>query len=86
MLPVMFEYFPEGHGVQLSEPLDIAYLPPGQREHTVAEELEYDPAAQLPVTADKPVVAQYDPAVQALHTLNPADAAKVPVEQLVQLD
>jgi len=24
--------------------------------------------------------------VQAVHTLNPADAAKVPVEQLVQLD
>jgi len=61
-------------------------VPTKQDEHTVADAAEYLPAAQLPVTADNPAVAQYDPAVQAVHTLNPADAAKVPVEQLVQLD
>ena len=61
-------------------------MPARQDEQTDAEEAEYFPAAQLPVTADNPVVAQYDPAVQAAHTLNPADAAKVPVEQLEQAD
>jgi len=39
------------------------YVPVRQLEHTVAEAAEYFPAAQLPVTAVKPVVAQYDPAV-----------------------
>jgi len=61
-------------------------VPTGQDEQTDAEVPEYVPAAQMPVTADNPVVAQYDPAVQALHTLSPADAAKLPVVQLVQLD
>ncbi len=60
--------------------------PAKQGEHTVVEAAEYIPAGQLPDTADKPTEAQYEPAVQALHTLNPADAAKVPVVQLVQID
>jgi len=33
-------------------------VPAGQDEHTLAAEAEYFPATQLPVTADKPVVAQ----------------------------
>ena len=48
--------------------------------------VEYEPAAQIPVTAVSPVVAQYDPAVQSLQSLNPVVAAKEPAEQLVQLD
>ena len=43
-----------------------------QDEQTVAEEAEYFPAAQLPVTADKPVVAQYDPVVHAEQLEEPA--------------
>jgi len=34
---------------------------------------------------DSVVVSQFDPAVQAVHTLEPVDAAKVPAAQLVQL-
>ena len=60
--------------------------PARQEEQMVANAAEYIPAAQLPVTADKPAEAQDDPAVQALHALIPADAAKEPAKQLVQLD
>jgi len=61
-------------------------VPATQLVHADAAATEYLPAAQLPVTADNPVVPQYDPAAQEVHTLNPADAAKVPLEQLEQLD
>ena len=37
-----------------------------QLEHTVAAVAEYFPTAQAPVTALRPVVAQYEPAVHAL--------------------
>jgi len=58
----------------------------GHGEQTVADAAEYFPAAQLSVTAESPAVAQYEPAVQALHALNPADAAKVPAKQDEQTD
>ena len=61
-------------------------MPTEQDVQTVAEENEYFPTAQLPVTADRPVVAQNDPALHVVHSLNPIDAAKVPVEQDVQVD
>ena len=85
--PIVEAYVPEAHGEQLVAPALDAYVPSRQYEQTVADTLEYFPAAQIPVTADNPVVAQYEPAVQALHApLNPAAAANVPMEQLVQLD
>ena len=40
------------------EDADVEYVPGKQLEQTVAEATEYDPAAQDPVTAVKPVVAQ----------------------------
>jgi len=49
---------------QLVEDADDEYFPDEQLEQTVAEASEYDPAAHAPVTAVRPVVAQYDPAVQ----------------------
>ena len=45
-----------------------------QDEQTVADVAEYVPTAQLPVTADNPVVAQYDPAVHAEQLEEPAVA------------
>ena len=45
---------------------------------------EYVPAAHAPVTAERPVVAQYDPAGQAEQAIAPVEAKKAPVEQLVQ--
>jgi len=60
---------------------DWKVLPP-QLVHTVAEAAEYMPIAQAPVTAVRPVVAQYDPAVHAMHALNPVAAENVPAKQL----
>ena len=53
---------------QLVEDADDEYVPVEQLEQTVADATENDPAAQDPVTAVKPVEAQYDPAVHAVHT------------------
>jgi hypothetical protein len=47
---------------QLEEPAVARKEPAMQFEHTVAAATEYEPAAQTPVTADRPVVEQYDPA------------------------
>ena len=41
---------------------EAEYDPAAQEEHTVEDAIEYFPAAQTPVTAIRPVVAQYDPA------------------------
>jgi len=59
--------------VQL-EDADEEYVPTKQDEHTVAEAAEYLPAAQVPVTEVRPVVTQYDPAIQAVQELAPVDA------------
>ena len=53
--------------------------------HVLDEALEYLPVAHAPVMADRPVVAQYDPAGHAVHSLNPADAPNVPTEHEEQL-
>jgi len=39
-----------------------------------AEAAEYDPAAHTPVTAVNPVVAQYEPTLQAEQTVEPVEA------------
>ena len=43
------------------------------------------PAAHDPDTADRPVVAQYDPAGHAMHALDPVEARKVPAKHEEQL-
>ena len=49
--------------------------------HALDDTTAYLPAVHAPLTAESPVVAQYDPAEHAVHALNPADAAKVPIKQ-----
>jgi hypothetical protein len=49
------------------------YDPAKQLEHADEDATEYKPAAQTPVTALKPVVAQYDPEGHAVHELEPVD-------------
>ncbi len=61
-------------------------VPAIQDVQTVADVVEYFPTAQPPVTADSPVVAQYEPAVQDVHVLNPANAPKDPVKQEEQTE
>jgi len=43
---------------QVIEDAESEYLPTKHEEQTVAEEAEYFPELQLPVTADNPVEAQ----------------------------
>ena len=59
---------------QLEQPVEDEeeeYAPDKQLTQTVEEATEYNPAAQIPVTALRPVDAQNDPAVQAVHTDEP---------------
>ncbi len=56
-------------------------VPTKQEEQIEADAAEYIPAVQLPVTDDNPAAAQYEPAEQAVHELNPADAAKLLIKQ-----
>ncbi len=72
--------------MQLVEDVEEEKVLTGQDEQTDADAAEYFPEAQLPVTADSPVVAQYEPAVQAPHALSPADVAKVPSRQEEQTE
>jgi len=50
-----------------------------------ADAAEYWPAGQTAVTADRPVVAQYDPAVHVAQEVDPVEARKDPERQLEQL-
>jgi len=51
-------YEPESQLEQLDDDDAEEYLPTKHEEQTVAEEAEYFPELQLPVTADNPVEAQ----------------------------
>ncbi len=44
-----------------------------QREQLAAEVVEYAPDEQVPVTAERPVVAQYDPAGHAVQAVDPVE-------------
>jgi len=55
---VVAQYDPPGHEVQFDEPALAWKEPTRQLEHTAAENGEYDPDEQFPVTAERPVVAQ----------------------------
>ncbi len=46
---------------------EAEYVPAKHAEQTLAPAAEYWPAAHTPVTADRPVVPQYEPAVQLVH-------------------
>jgi hypothetical protein len=74
--PVVAQNDPEVQARQTLNPADDAYVPAKHDVQTEAEAAAYFPAAQMPVTADSAVVAQYDPAEQGSHALNPVDAAK----------
>jgi len=61
--------------LQELDPVVAANVPIRQDEQTVAEADEYLPVPQEPVTADNPVVAQYDPAVHSVQLVVPVLAA-----------
>ena len=64
---------------------DAAEYVATRHDEQVDEDIEANvPAAHTPVTADRPVVAQYDPAGQAEHELEPGVTKYVPVAQEVQ--
>ncbi len=52
--------------------------------HALDEEAEYLPALQMPVTAERPVVAQYDPPGHVVHAVDPTVALYLPASQVVQ--
>jgi len=56
--PVVAQYEPPGHDVQLDEPAVTWKYPATQLEHTDEDEAENNPAEQLPVTTVRPAVAQ----------------------------
>ena len=61
---------------------DAAKVPAKQVEHTLAPVPEYFPASQVPVTSDKPVEPQYEPAVHAPHVIAPDTPANDPAAHL----
>ncbi len=61
--------------LQTLNPADAAKVPDRHDEHTVADAAEYFPTAQLPVNADNPAIAQYDPAEQDMQLVDPVFSA-----------
>ena len=72
--PVVAQYDPPVHAMQLEEPVLAWYDPTRQLEHTVADAAEYDPDEQLPVTAERPADAQYDPPGHAIQAVDSVEA------------
>jgi len=66
--------------------VDDEYVPERQIIQTVDDATEYEPAAHTPVTALKPVVAQYDPSVHDAQLEELAVAWKYPARQLEHTD
>ena len=66
---------------QLDEDAEGENVPDKQLEQSVEETTENEPAAQAPVTAVRPAVAQYDPPGQLVHEDIPVVAAKNPAWQ-----
>ena len=65
------QYDPAGHASQPVDPVEISNVPARQLEHTVAEAAEYFPATQDPVTAVRPVVAQFEPEGHEVQLVEP---------------
>jgi len=55
---VVAQYDPAVHEEQSDEPVDTWKYPTPQLVHELVEEAEYFPTAHVPVTAERPVVAQ----------------------------
>ena len=72
--PVVAQYDPAGQAEHELEPAVTKNVPVAQEVQTVDEVTEYLPTAHVPVTAESPLEAQYDPAEQALHDVDPVDA------------
>jgi len=68
------QYEPAVHEEQAVEPVDDWKVPARQLEQKLDEATEYFPAAQAPVTEVRPVEAQYDPPVHAVHEVDPVEA------------
>jgi hypothetical protein len=84
--PVVAQYDPPGHAVHALEPVLAKNVPVEQLVQTVAEAIEYLPTAQASVTAERPVVAQYDPPGHAVQAVEPVVVTYVPAKQLEQLE
>lgn len=84
--PVVAQYLPAWHAVQLSAaPVEGAYWPATQFVHAVAPAAENLPTAHAASTAVSPVVEQYEPAVQSGQASEePDEAANVPAAQSTQ--
>ncbi len=79
--PELAEKVPEGQLEQLVEPVLAWYVPTAQFVQVLAPAAEYLPATQLPVTAERPVVAQKDPEGQFEQPDCPVLAWNVPIAQ-----
>ena len=65
-------------------PADASYWPAKHEVHALAPASENDPAAHTPETADRPAVAQKEPAEQLVHAVAAAEASYWPASQLAQ--
>ena len=72
--PVVAQYDPAGQAEQTVDPVLVVKVPVAQLIQTEDEAIEYFPTAQVPVTAERPEVEQYDPEGQAEQTVDPVDA------------
>jgi len=71
---VVAQYDPPVHAVHEEDPVEAMKVPAAQLEHADDEAKEKVPVAHIPVTAVRPVVAQYDPPGQAVHAVDPVEA------------
>ena len=86
--PVLEEYRPVLHAVHWAEvvrPVEADQRPARHAEHWDDEERpvedEKRPAGQPLVTAERPVVAQYEPALQESQLLEPVEGSNLPAGQ-----
>ena len=59
--PVVAQYDPALQASQPLDPVEASNVPVAQLEHALAPAPEYFPVAHCAVTAERPVVAQYEP-------------------------
>ena len=79
--PAVAQYEPALQESQPLEPVEDSNLPDGQDEQLDAPADENLPTAHDPVTADRPAVAQYDPATHVLHPPEPVEGSYLPAGQ-----
>ncbi len=74
LAPVLATKEPIAHSIQVEEDAAAEYVPARHCAQKVEDETAYSPRVQVPETSLKPVVAQYEPATQAEHELEPVEA------------